>query len=48
MGWDHRVQLLAHRSICCGFAIGAKRTSTKIYDGVDAPPDGIDVPKWRC
>jgi len=18
------------------------------YDGVDAPPDGIDVPKWRC
>lgn len=19
-----------------------------IYDGVDAPPDGIDVPKWRC
>jgi hypothetical protein len=19
-----------------------------IYDGVDAPPDGINVPKWRC
>jgi hypothetical protein len=24
---------------CCGVTI---------YDGVDAPPDGIDVPKWRC
>jgi hypothetical protein len=20
----------------------------QIYDGVDAPPDGVDVPKWRC
>jgi hypothetical protein len=19
-----------------------------VNDGVDAPPDGIDVPKWRC
>jgi hypothetical protein len=33
--------------------LGAKRTSPAsctvlIYDGVDAPPDGIDVPEWRC
>jgi len=31
--------------ISVGF--GPKRTSNRIYDGVDAP-DGIDVPKWRC
>gem|GEM_PF-6533328 len=29
-------------------AFGAKRTLSGIYDGVDAPPDGIGVPKWRC
>jgi hypothetical protein len=26
----------------------AKASAFRIYDGVDAPPDGIDVPKWRC
>jgi hypothetical protein len=25
-----------------------KARHPRLYDGVDAPPDGIDVPKWRC
>jgi len=31
-----------------GMSASYPKADVPVYDGVDAPPDGIDVPKWRC
>jgi hypothetical protein len=45
--------LLAQRKSCdvrfrAAIRGSGRQTASPICDGVDAPPDGIDVPKWRC